>query len=101
MPTQSEINELINNCSCEVVRENGHYGQRLTSKINGNSIFLPFGGVIEINENKDHGNTGSYWTSDLLPNGASAAFILLVHNGGIQEFVSPRIGGLMVRPVCE
>ena len=44
MPTESEYNELIANCTYESVVINGVEGGKFTSKKNGNSIFLPAAG---------------------------------------------------------
>lgn len=41
MPTSTECEELINNCDYKWTAINRVYGMRLTSKINGNSIFFP------------------------------------------------------------
>lgn len=44
MPTESEFNELIANCTYEPVVIKGVAGGKFTSKKNGNSIFLPAAG---------------------------------------------------------
>ena len=41
MPTQAEQEELINNCTWTKTTQNGVNGYKVTSKTNGNSIFLP------------------------------------------------------------
>ena len=46
MPTYGEVKELLNNCTLQVEQYNGVTGQKFTSKINGNSIFLPSAGEI-------------------------------------------------------
>lgn len=43
-PTKESINELIENCTTQWTRQNDTCGVRLTSKTNGNSIFLPVTG---------------------------------------------------------
>ena len=55
MPTNLEIMELISECNWSWDKINGVDGFTITSKLNGNSIFLP---VTEDNE-------GSYWSSTL------------------------------------
>ncbi len=69
MPTHNEVKELSNpkNCtwtwvSFETKREASFSGYKVTSKKNGNSIFIlacgsPFDGCIE-----DYGLKGEYWT---------------------------------------
>lgn len=43
-PTKSQCEELINNCNYDFITFNGINGARLTSKKNGNSIFIPASG---------------------------------------------------------
>ena len=72
MPTLDEFEELIENCTWEMVPSDYHQwsednpgGWKVTSKINGNSIYLPAAGQ-RTNENlaKDKGNQAYYWTSN-------------------------------------
>ena len=64
MPTNSQINELINFCEFKVCILDGHTGLKATSKKNGNSIFLPFSGRYDTTK---HGleEYGFYWTGDV------------------------------------
>ena len=48
MPTWEEFRELINNCKIEWTTFNGVNGEKFTSKINGNSIFLPAAGSLVV-----------------------------------------------------
>ena len=64
MPTKEERDELYEYCDWEwVERSNGVSGYQITSKINGNSIFLPLAGC----KDGDWVNSyyGFYWTSSL------------------------------------
>ncbi|MBR0452395.1 MAG: InlB B-repeat-containing protein [Bacteroidales bacterium] len=66
MPTESQLEELINNCIWTNTTQNGVNGRKGTSKINGNSIFLPAAG----NTNSDWtpnnaGRTGYYWSRSI------------------------------------
>ena len=65
MPTSIEFEELFdsNNCTWKWVTLNGINGLRVTSKKNGNSIFLPAGGNYYHTELKDKGVSGSYFSS--------------------------------------
>lgn len=63
-PTRKEWEELYRNCTWTWTQLGGKNGYQVTSKINGNTIFIPAGGIMdtyaeEVNE------TGYYWTSDL------------------------------------
>ena len=62
IPTKAHWDELWKNCDQEIVRKNGRRGYLLTSKINGNSIFLPIAGLIDGSQPKD-GMTPRYWSS--------------------------------------
>ena len=41
MPSKEQFEELLNNCKLEWTKVNGLRGCKLTSKVNGNSIFMP------------------------------------------------------------
>ena len=67
MPTYDELVELKNNCTWTWTTQNGVNGCKLTSKINGNYIFLPaagyrFGSTSYIYSSA---NVGTYWSSTL------------------------------------
>ena len=77
MPKSSEFTELIKNTTREEVELNGVKGQALTSKVNGNKIFLPYTGYKGVGWNYDatysndsrflyEGVYGNYWTSTTL-----------------------------------
>ena len=57
IPTKTEFEELINNCSWEWTSKNGVNGYRIISRINGNSIFLP------ATHRQFTDRCGDYWTS--------------------------------------
>lgn len=70
MPTKSQFDELLDNCNIEYCKyeERDEVGIKLTSKINGKSIFLPAAGVkfILFSSNFElHGKneSGCYWTA--------------------------------------
>ena len=72
MPTKDEFEELMKNCTW--VMEPSDFdswtaetpgGWRITSKINGNSIFIPAAGQrTNMNLEKDKGRQPYYWTAD-------------------------------------
>ncbi len=63
IPTRDEWRELINNCDFTWTGMNGMTGALVTSKINGNSIFLPAAGNM-VNAEHTHDQLGCfYWTS--------------------------------------
>mgnify|MGYP006969164676 CR=1 FL=1 len=66
MPTDVEMVELRNNCTWTWTTENGVNGYKVTSKTNGNSIFLPAAGLKAGNDFFDGGGlNGCYWSSSL------------------------------------
>ena len=65
MPTQAQCEELIDKCSVMMTTRNGVYGLLATSKINGNSIFLPAAGYRYDDMFRFVGEDGCYWSSSL------------------------------------
>ena len=101
MPTESEFQELIDNCTCTWTKRNGVNGCEVKSKKNGNSIFLPAAGFW-YNSPNDQGSLGDYWSSTPYETcdacGACGLYFDSdVHgpNWNVREF------GQSVRPVAE
>ena len=65
MPTRDQVRELFENCTHEWTTVNGINGRRFTSKINGNSIFLPAAGNRWDSDLGGAGSGGYYWSSAL------------------------------------
>ena len=63
MPTDEELQELYDNCDWEWTTENGYYGVRFTSKINGKSIFFSASGSGYGSSWNDRGANGNYWSA--------------------------------------
>ena len=62
LPTKEEFQELIDNCEWEWTKESGSYwGYKVTGP-NGNSIFLPAGGMERRNEWINRESGLYYWT---------------------------------------
>jgi hypothetical protein len=75
MPTAEDILELLDNCMFEWGSLDGIKGFKVTSKINGNSFFLPANYVSL--------NLGVYWSSSLSSSKSKDAYILgLIYNEG-------------------
>ena len=94
MPTRTEQDELINNCTWTWTTQNGVNGYKVVGP-NGNSIFLPAAGYRNGTSLDDVGSHGCYWSSSLafLP-----CFACRVY-GALESFEG-RSFGLSVRPVC-
>lgn len=73
MPTIQEQEELRTECTWTWSTQNGVNGYKVTSKINGNSIFLPAAGYRTITYLNESGSYGHYWSSTLNKNISSSA----------------------------
>ena len=63
MPTYDELNELRTQCTWTWTTQNSVNGYKVTSKTNGNSIFLPAAGYRYGSSLNDAGSGGYYWSS--------------------------------------
>ena len=100
MPTKAEQYELRNNCTLSWTTQNGVIGYKLTSKTNGNSIFLPAAGYRNGTNLNYSGSSGYYWSSSLNDNGSSSAYDLIFNGGSYGWGDDGRCLGYSVRPVC-
>lgn len=71
MPTREEFQELIDNCTWEWTRLKGQNGYKVTGK-NGNSIFLPAGGLKVDTRLLYYDDGVYYWTSSCNSNSEMA-----------------------------
>ena len=102
MPNDSDWAELWNNCTREWV-EYDVPGFKLTSNINGNTIFLPAAGLMaNADVLGDEGSKGYYWSVDLRTSKPSTANCIHFYSTG-EEFksYSHRNFGFQVRPVTQ
>ena len=81
MPTIEEFIELIENCTMEWKKVNGVKGRLFTSKVNGNSIFLPPVGMCKVEWGEsvpysESGDCGYYWSSSSDKNDITHAHLL-------------------------
>lgn len=101
IPTQSEINELVNNCTMESTTRNGVNGSLFTGP-NGNSIFLPWAGWYNEYGINDDGSVGRYSTS-VLGTGMEPYYAIIIsidNGGGVWTGNERRYYGYPIRPVC-
>ena len=103
MPTTAEQQELMNtdNCDWEWTTENGVNGYKVTSKHNGNSIFLPAAGGRNGTSLYYAGSYGIYWGSSPRPDGSDHASYLYFDSGYYGWGNYNRCRGFTVRPVLE
>ena len=104
MPTATELNVLRNNCTWTWTTQNGVKGYKVTSKKNGNSIFLPAAGYRGDNSDLNGaGDDGRYWSSSLNTDGGHpyGASDLSFHSSLVLWSGASRYYGYSVRPVCQ
>ena len=106
MPTIAEQDELLNTANCTWTwksnyNSTGVAGYIVTSKKNGNTIFLPAAGVRD-GSSLDHvGFFGNYWSSSLYESGSSNAYYLYFGSNNVGGNYGSRYYGQSVRPVCQ
>ena len=101
MPTTEEQQELINNCTWIWTTQNGVNGYKVTSKKNGNSIFLPAAGYRLGSSLGGAGSYGYYWLSSLDTVDPSYACYLRFNSDYVGWYYDYRYLGFTVRPVCQ
>jgi TPR repeat protein len=103
MPTKAEFDELISNCTWEWTTQGGKKGFLITSKKNGNSIFLPAGGFWAGRSNVEPNNdSGYYWSSSLNTDTPSRAWGILIAHYSYRTWDGfERFTGFSIRPVME
>ena len=99
MPTQTEWQELLNNTTNEWATINGVSGRKFTSKINGNSIFIPAAGGCSNGSGYDVGYGGYVWSSSLDTSSPYGAWYLSFYSGYCGIDGDGRCSGLSVRGV--
>ena len=100
MPTTAEFAELFNTgyTTNEWVTQNGINGRRVTSKINGNSVFFPAAGNYYGTTLFNEGTHGSYWSSSLYSQ-ANAYNLYFFSSGVYPQNNNHRFYGFTVRAV--
>ena len=104
MPTTAEQDELrsTSNCTWTWTTQNGVNGYKVTSKVNGNSIFLPAAGYRRSGSLSSAGSYGSYWSSSLYTSCSYGAYNVYFASGYVYwNNYDLRFYGLSVRAVCE
>ncbi len=102
MPTSTEWQELVNNCSSEWVTDyngTGVDGRLFTSNNNGNTLFLPAAGYRYDASLTDAGTSGYYWSSSVYESSPYSARFLLFSAGTMNTSNLSRCYGRSVRAV--
>ena len=101
IPTYYEMEELVEFCTKKWVMQNGLNGMLFTSRINGNSIFLPAAGY-RVNDRYDYsGEGGNYWTSTLRPSDSLYAGSMVFDDTDAYMYYNGRLNGRSIRPVVK
>ena len=98
MPNDSQIAELRSNCTHAWTTMNGVSGYKLTSKKNGNSIFLPAVGY-RTNRLDGVGVSGYYWSRSLWTSYCDYAYCIEFYTDSYSWHYRTREMGFCVRPV--
>ena len=98
MPTSSQIEELLGNCTSERTTVNGVGGRRFTGP-NGGTIFLPAAGRRVIRGISDLGNQGNYWSSNQSSDLYSAGELYFDSEEVSSKFYECHLG-FTVRPIA-
>ncbi len=101
MPTKAECQELVDNCTWTWTTQGGHNGYRVTSKKNGNSVFLPAAGYRNGSSLYGQGESGYYWSSTPYEGYTESAYYLLFFSSYHSVDWRYRDYGRTVRPVSE
>ena len=101
MPTRAEQDELRENCTWTWTTQNGVNGYKVTSKKNGNSIFLPAAGFRYDSSLDSAGSYGFYWSSSLYTDYPGIAYYSYFYSDSVDWSYYYRYIGFTVRPVCQ
>ncbi len=100
LPTRTEIEELVNNCTWAWTTQNGVNGRKVTGP-NGNSIFLPAAGYRYGSSLYGAGSLGYCWSSTPDESSTDYAYNLYFDSGYYVWSSNYRNYGQSVRPVTE
>ena len=99
LPTEKEFQELLDNCTWELTTQDGVNGYRVTSKKNGNSIFLPAAGWRAGTSSCRQGFYGNYWSATPYESYTIYAYGLFFKEDYRSTGWNDRYLGYSVRPV--
>ena len=104
MPTQDDIQELIDNTIHEWVENFNNSnvnGMKFISKTNGNSIFIPAAGFCYDGSVDGVGGDGYVWSSSLYASNPYRTWNLSFYSGYCSMYSGYRFYGRSVRPVTD
>ena len=101
MPNDAEWTELLDNCTWTWTTQNGVNGYQVTSKTNGNSIFLPAAGLRYDDVLHAVNTAGFYFSSSLDTDYPGYALSSYFDSTGVYRDRDMRRTGRTIRPVCS
>ena len=101
MPTSGECQELTANTTSAWTTVNGVSGVSLTSKSNGNSIFIPVSGLYADGYGANVGEVAYLWSSSLSSSDVENTYIIYFSSDGVNVEYFFRFIGIPVRAVKE
>ena len=102
MPTREQIKELFDNTTYETIKKCGVKGMLFKSKVNCNTLFVPFAGFVIVGNVFDVGLIGYVWSSSLSSKDVIYAdFLFVASYGGAVLGSDIRYVGFSVRGVLE
>ena len=101
LPTLQEQDELRSKCTWAWTTKKGILGYEVTSKRNGNSIFIPASGGIAIKYYGETGLHGCYWSSTIEETLPRQACVLVIKADVVGWGPGDRCNGYTVRPVTK
>ena len=99
IPTNTEMTELREQCTWTWITQNGVNGYKVTSKSNGNSIFLPAAGYYYDNSSNRARSYGYYWSSLLSIGNPDNAWFVYYDTGNKYGEDGNRYYGRSIRAV--
>lgn len=99
MPSLTQLQELISNCTHKWTQHNGVNGQLVTGP-NGGQVFFPAAGYRWDVDLYDDGSCGGYWSGSLFSGYGDNVFDLIFKSGNLDWNYYGCSGGLSVRAVC-
>ena len=100
IPSEAEVDELLDNCTSVFTTLNGVNGRLFTSDINGGTIFIPASGFYNGLVLQNVLNYGMLWTSTYGSETNAHRLFFSVDNI-IRDSERARITGLCIRPVFD
>ena len=100
LPTEAEMQELIDKCTWEWITLDGKKGYKVTGP-SGRSIFLPAAGYRNGSSLYDAGSESHYWSSTPIVVDADFAYCLHFDDSTLEVEWDTRYNGNSVRPVSE